>query len=68
MNINYEDFQKIDLRSGTIVKAEDFARAKKPSYKIWADFGDVMGIKQTSAQVVANYSKELLIGMKIRTI
>src|SRR6266446_797715 len=51
MLISYDDFEKVDLRSGTITKVEEFARAKKPSYKIWVDFGSEIGIKQTSAQI-----------------
>ena len=47
--INYEEFEQIELRSGTVVKVEEFPRAKKPSYKVWADFGTELGILQTSA-------------------
>lgn len=65
MNITYDDFAKIDLRSGTIVKAEAFLRAKKPAYKIWADFGAEIGILQTSAQVTVHYTPESLIGRSI---
>lgn len=65
MNITYADFEKINIRSGTIIKVEDFPKAKKPAYKIWADFGSEIGILQTSAQVTINYSKEDLIGKKI---
>jgi len=65
MTITYEEFEKVDIRSGTIVKAENFLRAKKPSYKIWVDFGKKIGIKQTSAQVTFHYSLESLIGLRI---
>lgn len=65
MNISYDDFEKVDLRSGTIVKAEVFSRAKKPAYKIWADFGAEIGILQTSAQVTRHYTPESLIGRSI---
>jgi len=65
MIISYEDFEKIDIRSGTIVKAEEFPRAMKPAYKIWADFGPVIGILQTSAQVTVHYTPESLIGKHI---
>jgi tRNA-binding protein len=65
MTISYEEFEKVDLRSGTIVKAEPFARAKKPAYKIWVDFGNEIGIKQTSAQVTAHYTLEALIGKQV---
>lgn len=65
MTISYDDFEKVDLRSGTIVKAEVFSRAKKPAYKIWADFGAEIGILQTSAQVTHHYTPETLIGRSI---
>jgi tRNA-binding protein len=58
--INYEDFERVDLRSGTIVKVEEFPRAKKPAFKIWVDFGEKIGILQTSAQVTHHYTKEML--------
>ncbi|KTD22337.1 tRNA-binding protein [Legionella londiniensis] len=65
MNISYEEFLKVDLRSGTIIKAEEFPRAKKPAYKIWADFGPEFGVLQTSAQVTKHYTPESLIGRSI---
>lgn len=65
MSISWEDFEKVDLRSGTIVRAEPFPRAKKPAYKIWADFGSELGILQTSAQVTTNYTPESLAGRSI---
>ncbi|MCT4635886.1 MAG: tRNA-binding protein [Rickettsiales bacterium] len=63
--ISYEEFERVDLRSGTIVKTEKFPRAKKPAFKIWADFGPQIGILQTSAQVTINYSLDSLIGKSI---
>ena len=63
--ISYEDFEKVEFYSGTIVKVEEFSRAKKPSYKIWADFGENIGVLQTSAQVTVHYSKESLLGKPI---
>ena len=65
MTISYEDFVKVDLRSGTVIKVEFFPRAKKPAYKIWVDFGDKIGIKQTSAQVTTHYTPESLIGKQV---
>jgi len=62
--INYEDFEQVDLRSGTILRVEEFRRAKKPAFKIWADFGP-LGILQTSAQVTVNYKPENLVGKLI---
>jgi len=62
MTIAYEEFAKVDLRSGTIVKVEPFQRAKKPAYKVWVDFGSDIGTLQTSAQITVHYTPETLIG------
>lgn len=63
--ISYEAFEQVELRSGTIVKAEVFDRARKPAYKIWADFGPEIGTLQTSAQVTVHYTPEALVGRSI---
>lgn len=63
--INYEEFSSVDLRSGTIIKVEKFPRAKKPAYKIWANFGKDVGVLQTSAQVTIHYTPEALIGKQV---
>ncbi len=65
MTISYNDFEKVDLRSGTVIKAEVFARAQKPAYKVWVDFGEEISIKQTSAQVTVHYTPESLIGRQV---
>lgn len=57
-------FKNIDIRVGTIIKAEIFKKAKNPAYKIWIDFGD-LGIKKTSAQITKLYQPENLIGKQI---
>ncbi len=58
MIISYQEFENVDLRSSTVVKAEPFPRAKKPAYKVWVDFGAAIGVKQTSAQVTVHYTPE----------
>ena len=63
--ISYDEFDKVDLRSGTVVKVESFERAKKSAYKVWVDFGSEIGVKQTSAQVTTHYTPELLIGRQV---
>jgi tRNA-binding protein len=63
--ITYEDFVRIELRSGVVVKAEEFPRAKKPAYKVWVDFGPEIGIKQTSAQITVHYKPETLPGRMV---
>lgn len=63
--VSYADFERVDLRSGTIVRAEIFEKARKPAFKIWADFGPIIGILQTSAQVTVNYAPDQLIGKQI---
>lgn len=63
--ITYEEFSRVDLRSGTIVKAEEFPKARKPAFKVWADFGPEIGVLQTSAQITVHYTPQTLIGKKI---
>ena len=65
MTITYEEFEKVDLCSGTITKVEEFPRARKPAYKVWADFGPEIGVLQTSAQVTKHYTMEELVGRSI---
>lgn len=65
MTITYDDFEKVELRSGTVVKVEEFQRAKKPAYKVWVDFGKDLGILQTSAQITVHYTPESLIGRSV---
>ena len=61
--ISYDDFAKVDMRIGEVVKVEDFPEAIKPAYKLYIDFGS-LGIKQSSAQIT-NYKKEELIGRQV---
>lgn len=63
--ISWQDFEKVELRVGTIVEVADFPEARKPAYKVKVDFGPDLGIKQTSAQITTLYSKEELLGRQI---
>ena len=65
--ITYEDFQKIDIRIGTIIEANDFPKAKLPAYQLKIDFGS-LGTKNSSAQITQLYSKENLIGKQVTAI
>lgn len=58
--ISWDDFEKIDMRAGTIVEVSDFPKARKPAYKLLIDFGEELGLKQSSAQITTLYAKEEL--------
>jgi tRNA-binding protein len=62
--INWADFEKVDIRVGTIMEVTDFPNARKPSYQLLVDFGE-LGIKKSSAQITALYQKENLIGQQV---
>lgn len=63
-----DDFLKLDIRAGQVVLAEPFAKARKPAYKLWIDFGEQIGIKKTSAQITECYSLDELIGVQVLAI
>lgn len=66
--IDYQDFEKVDVRVGRIVDVQDFPEARKPAYKIWVDFGGELGVKKTSAQVTQNYTPETLKGKLVAAV
>jgi tRNA-binding protein len=62
--LTWDEFMKIDLRAGTIVKAESFSGTKKPALKLWVDLGE-LGVKQSSAQITDHYTPDALIGKQV---
>jgi len=66
-NISFEDFQKVDIRVGTIIEVNDFPKARIPAFQLKIDFGD-LGVKKSSAQITSLYSKESLMNRKVLAV
>lgn len=62
--ITYDDFARVDIRTGRVIKVEDFPKARKPAYKLWIDFGN-LGVKKSSAQITRRYTRDNLVGTMI---
>jgi len=62
--ITYDDFLRVEIRVGKVVRVEDHLKARKPAYKVWVDFGE-LGVKSSSAQLTRRYTKEDLLGRQV---
>ena len=66
--ITFDDFMAVDIRVGTVLRAEPYPEARKPAIKMWIDFGEEIGERKTSAQVTAHYTPEGLIGKQVMAV
>ena len=67
-SISYDDFARVDIRAGTVVRAEPYPEARKPSIKLWIDFGPELGTRKSSAQITRYYAPETLIGRQVAAV
>jgi tRNA-binding protein len=67
-SISFDDFLKVDIRVGTVVRAEPFPEARRPAIKLWIDFGSDLGTRKTSAQITRHYTVDSVIGRQVAAV
>lgn len=67
-NVSFDTFMQVDIRAGTVTRAEPFPEARKPAIKLWVDFGEEIGVKKSSAQITNHYSPDSLVGRQVMAV
>lgn len=66
--ISFDDFLKVDIRTGVVVDAQPYPEARKPAIKLWVDFGEEIGVKKSSAQITKHYTPESVVGKRVMAV
>lgn len=66
--ITWDDFTRVELRIGTVIRAEPFPEARRPAFKLWVDLGPEVGVRKSSAQLTAHYTPEALVGRQVLAV